>query len=130
MNNTNVNVKDILEHFASQLERAPAHIVGAKVSVTAGAGGSVTGLIVEANAGPAGTSAVGMHVIVDAGKYQRDLAELVSDIRDAAKAAESENPPKGWIKILLQKASGLPNEAIKGIIGGAAFELAKVYGPF
>lgn len=125
-----VSVKEILERLADKLEKAPVRLVGASVSVTGGNGGSVTGLSISVSSGPPGTSTVGMHVSVDPGKYDMALKDLLSDLREAAKAAETQKPAKSWIKMLLEKASRLQNQAISGIIGGAAYDLAKIYGPF
>lgn len=122
---------EILERLASEIENAPVRLVGGSVSVTAGpGGGSATGLSISVVSGAKGTHTVGMSVTVDSGKYAKDASDLVRDIREAAEAAKQNQPAKGWLKSLLDRAKALPNVALQGIIGNAAYELAKIYGAF
>lgn len=125
---THKQVADILLRLAEEIETAPVQLVGASVSVTGGQGGSVTGLRITAQAGPEGTETIGMKISVDPAAYASKASDLVSDLREAAAAANDSMPARGWIISLIDRAKGLGNRALDSAVGTAAAELVKALG--
>jgi len=114
----------ILDKLANDIQQAPIELVGVSVNVRGGTGGSVTGLTIQVEAGPSGTSSTGMHVRVDANDYAQKASQLVSELRSASNEARSGSASRGWIKSLIEKAQGLGNLALNKSIDAAIAALA------
>ncbi|MEN5106667.1 hypothetical protein [Brucella anthropi] len=114
----------ILDQLATDIQNAPIELVGVSVNVRGGGGGSVTGLAIHVEAGPAGTSSTGMRVRVDANEYEQKASQLITELRSASNEARSGSPSRGWIKSLIEKAQGLGNRALNKSIDAAVAALA------
>lgn len=109
----------LLERLADALENGPVHIVGARISVSGGQGGSATGLNIVVTGGAPGTASTGMRIEVSDGDYNREAPTLAKEAREAATLLREGRPPASWLQSIVNRAGGLGNKFLDSLVSEA-----------
>lgn len=144
---------DALTSLADKIETSPPPVIGSDIFVRAGPGASAIGSSISVVAGGGGAGGVGQRISVVAqpgqsvigqritmvvgdgptqappagASSQSEIAEVVAELRDAAKVLASSSGSETWVKGILKKATAWGSAALTGAISGASNAAMKFY---